>query len=262
MNKRYEIINNIKDAEDRIFAAKILDCIDQVQKYYEPRYTDFMDPSQITKAKKIIKQFDDINCLVTCGIEDCERNIIAFYPSYMSDKDIDLPIHILSVECKSKFDSISHRDILGALMNLGIKREKIGDIIISDNNYYIIVYSDISYYIALNLTKIKHTPTSVNYTEFKDIVRKQDNFKVIASSIASLRLDCILGCGFGESRSSISKEIVKGSVKVNYEVVTDLSRSVFEGDIISVKGKGRIILESVGGITKKGRINIIIKKII
>lgn len=262
MSKRDKIIDSFKYDEDKNLAAKIIDFIEQVQKYYEPRYTVFLDPSQVMKGVGVIEQFHDIKHLVTCGVQGLERNIIAIYPDSMDEEELNLPVTALCISGQSKFEKINHRDILGALMNLGIKREKIGDIIINDDKCYIIVYNDISYYIIINLSKIKHTSVKIDYVEFDHVSQKQDKFKEIVSNTASLRLDAILSCGFGESRSSIVGEIMKGNVKVNFTEVKENSYIINEGDIISLRGHGRIVLDKVIGITKKGRINILIKKII
>lgn len=261
MDKRQKIIDSIGSEEYKELAAKIIDYIRQVQKYYEVRYTYFLDPTQISVAKNILQQFDDISYEVTSGIDNCERNIIAIFPeAYRTEGK--LPIVPLKIGGNFKFESITHRDILGALMNLGIKREKLGDIFVAEDVHFIIAYEDISAYICMNLDRIRNTSVKVNVDDFKNVSRDDIKYKVIKSTVSSLRLDAILSAGYGESRTGISKEIKSGNVKVNWEAVEDLSYSISSGDTISVKGKGRIIVDSVGGITKKGRINIIIKKLI
>lgn len=262
MNKRDSIIDSFKEADERELAAKIIDSVEQVQRLYEVRYTDFLDPASIFKAEKVLKNYFDIKYSITCGVEGCERNIIAIYPDYMSADDIDIPVSALKLTGKSKFDNVTHRDVLGAVMGLGIKREKIGDIIINGDRYYIFARNDISYYIVLNLKMIKHTPVEIDYVDFSDVPKRQDNYKTITSNVASLRLDALLGCGFGESRSSISQEILKGNVKVNWEEVRELSHIIKENDVISLKGRGRIIIDSIGNTTRKGRINVVIKKVL
>ena len=262
MSIRDELVKNILNQDDKILIVKVIDFVEQVQKYFEPRFTQFLDPSQIAKVKKVLNHFVDVKYLITGGINGCERNIVAIYPCFMEDDEISLPIIPLRCLINSKFENISHRDMLGSLMSLGIKREKIGDIIINNNECFIIVLSDISYYIKMYLSKIKHAYVIADDIEFEKIPKTEQNFKIITSNVSSLRLDSILSSGFGESRSSLSSEIRKGNVKVNWDEVRDLSRIIFEGDTISLKGKGRILVESIGSITKKGRINIIIKKII
>jgi RNA-binding protein YlmH len=262
LNKRDKIIDSFKNDEDKNFAARLIDSIEQVQRNYESRFTQFLDPAQIIKAERILTQFSDVKYFVTCGLQDCERNMIVISPDNVAEEKREIPVSALCILFKSKFEKLGHRDVLGALMSIGIKRDVIGDIIMDEDKCFCLVYSDISYFIILNLDKIKHTPVKVDYIEFSKIPKKQENFKEIASSVASMRLDSILSCGYGESRSSIVQEISRGNVKVNWEDVLSSSHIINEGDIISVKGRGRIKIESVDGTTRKGRIRVVIRKII
>jgi len=262
VSKREELLKAVNNSEDKSLYVKIFDYIEQVEKYAEPRFTQFLDPAQVLKAVKVLEKSIDVRFMVTSCISGCERNIICIYPDFMDMGEIIFPITAICIKGSSKFESISHRDILGALMNLGVKREKIGDIILNDDRVYVIVYSDISDYISANLDRIKHTPVTVMYTGFDMVPKREPEYKEIALNVASLRLDAVLSGGFGMSRSSLSKDIKCGNVKVNWEEATELSCSVGEGDVISLKGKGRIILSSIGNTSKKGRINIVIKKII
>lgn len=262
MSKRDKIIESFKYDEDKNFAAKIIDNIEQVQKYFEPRFTQFLDPAQVVKAERILVQYPGIKFHATCGVDGCERNILSIFPDNMTEEEFNIPVSALHISFTSRFEKLSHRDILGALMSIGIKREKIGDIIMDVDECFLLVYSDISYYIMLNLNKIKHAHVKADYIEFSKVSGKQDNFKEIASSVASMRLDSVLSCGYGESRNSIVHEITRGNVKVNWEEIMVPSHIINEGDTISVRGKGRIKIEKVDGTTRKGRIRIVIKKII
>ncbi|HBM79824.1 MAG: YlmH/Sll1252 family protein [Clostridiales bacterium] len=262
MDKRTGIIKYFNSPEDKEFASKIIDTIEQARKNRDVKYTQFLDPAQIKMAEKIIEQFDGIKYTISSGIENCERNIIAVYPDYASFEEIKLPLDAICISYNTKFEKIGHRDVLGAIMSLGIKREKVGDIFFNDNRCFIVVYKDISYYVLTNMTKIKHTPVKAEYIDFKDIKSREYEYKDVMSNVASLRLDSVLSSGFGESRRSISNEILNGNVKVNWEVTEEPHFIVQEGDTISLRGRGRIILYKVLGTTKKGRINILIKKVI
>lgn len=261
MNKRESIIEAFDNDADRVLAAKVIDCIGQVLKYHESRFTHFLDPAEVNKVKKIIGNFD-VKYSISSGVEGCERNIAVIYPAYMAEENIELPVSVLKIHCKNRFEKISHRDMLGALMGLGIKRENIGDIIIGEQVSYVFVYKDISYYVSINLVMVRHTPVVAEYADFKEVPAKRYDYKEIISNVASLRLDAILSAGFGESRSSISREVLAGNVKVNWEETKELSCIIKQGDVLSLKGKGRIILDEIGGTTKKGRTNVKIKRTI
>lgn len=252
----------MKDEQDKNLAARIIDAASEVSRLYSPVFTDFLDPAQTYKAGKILRQFSGIEYIPIPGIEKCERNIIAVYPDYMIPSDLKPPMEALHITGNFKFENISHRDILGAIMSLGIKREKTGDIILDGSEFYIYAANDISYYIMLNLTTIKHSHVSCERIDAASVPEKIDRYKIVKANIASLRLDSICGAGYGCSRTAISDEIKSGGIKVNWEEERNLSRILASGDVISVKGRGRVILDSVGSETKKGRINIILKKII
>lgn len=262
MNKRYSIIDSFKDDNDRRFAAKIIDMAEQVKKTCRQKCTGFLDPSGAIKAERILEQYNDVKYMLTGGVENCERKVCIIYPDYMNEDDVEIPLSVLMINGKSKFDNVSHRDVLGAVLSIGIKREVTGDIIIDKERYYIVVFSEISYYIILNLKMIKHTPVEVEYINFGNVPEKQETYKIISSTIASLRLDCVLSCGFGESRNRMSAEIINGNVRLNWETINDLSHPVKAKDVISLRGKGRIIIDSIGSMTKKGRLNICIKRLL
>lgn len=252
----------MKSEQDKALAARVMDIAEQAAKFYSPAFTDFLDPAQMYKADKILEQFQGIEYSALPGAEKCERNIIAVYPDYMVPSDLQPPIEGLHVTGNFKFENITHRDILGAIMSLGIKREKTGDIILNGPEFYIYVSCDISYYIMLNLSKIKHASVRCERIDMYSVPEKMIRYKIIKANVASLRLDSICSAGFGISRSAISEEIKNGGAKVNWEEERNLSRIINPKDVISVKGRGRAILDSAGNETKKGRINITIKKII
>lgn len=262
MSKRDDIIKSGANEQERALLTKITDLIAQVLKQYEPRFTDFLDPAELRAAERALTQFDGIGYCAGCDESAFERNMISVFPDYMQAEEIEPPIKALKLTGNNRFESISHRDILGALMSLGIRREKTGDIVLSGNDYYIILCGDIADYVADNLVRVRHTPVKAEIIDISDVPERQQFYKRVCANVASLRLDCVCGAGFGESRSASSKYIKSGSVKVNWVEVTDTSFSVGEGDTISKRGSGRIVIDHIGCSTKKGRINIEIKKIL
>ncbi|MFR4319365.1 MAG: YlmH/Sll1252 family protein [Eubacterium sp.] len=141
---------------------------------------------------------------------------------------------------------------LGAILNLGIVRSKIGDIFIKDNIAYVYCLEDIAKFISDNLTKIKHTIVKTDITDYKDISVTPD-FKEIMGTIANIRLDSLIATAFGSSRNSIIPLIESGKVFINSKMTTNNGASIKDGDIISVRGKGRFIFDGVIKTTKKGR---------
>ena len=156
-------------------------------------------------------------------------------------------------------ETVSHRDVLGSLMNLGIKRCKIGDIIINDKVYFE-VKKEITPYILSNLSKIKNR--NVNPEIYIGELEKTYNFEEISLTVSSLRADCIIGSIAKLSRENAKNFITAGKVSVNSLIFDNPSKQLNEGDIISVRGSGKYVFSEVSGTTKKERLKIIIKKYI
>ena len=181
------------------------------------------------------------------------------------DRDMEIrnfiPKTYFEIEGNFKFKSISHRDYLGALLNLGIKREKIGDIIIHDNFCQVVVSEDICDFIIINLEKVSKNKVKVKEITVKDIIESEQNFKEISFTVSCLRLDSVIGGVYNLSRSESLKLIKGEKVHVDYEKIISPSKEIKTNSLISVRGHGRAIIE-IGDMTKKGRIKIRAKIII
>ena len=155
---------------------------------------------------------------------------------------------------------LTHRSILGSVLGLGIKREMIGDIIVQNNLCDIIVSKNIAEYILNNLKFVGHEKVSVKEISFDEIIIPEDTSKEIKTTVSSLRIDNIISAGYGVSREK-SMALVKGEmVKLNHIVVKSAVKMVREGDLISVRGKGRLEIHEIGGTSKSGRIKIVLAR--
>ena len=152
------------------------------------------------------------------------------------------PISVIKIASKNSrySDILTHRDYLGAILNLGITRAKLGDIFIIDNTAYVYCMTEIATFICENITKIKHTFITAEIVENPDFEIKP-NFKNITGIISNVRLDSVISTAFNTSRNSIIPLIENGKVFVNGKMTTSNGYSVCENDIISVRGMGRFI---------------------
>lgn len=196
------------------------------------------------------------------GYDNAERKVIFIYPYYMEYEDIECPLEIVQVEGNFKFKEISHKDYLGAILNLGIVREKIGDIIIHENFCQVVVTSGICDFLTINLNKVSRNKVIVKKISRDDIIPNSPNYKDISFTVSSQRLDCIISGLYNISRQDSLKYINGERVHVNYEKITSPSKEVEDNSLISVRGKGRSIIINVGEITKKGRIKVQAKLIV
>jgi len=255
------LIKHLKTKEDRYLGLRLLDKVEFVLKNYTIGFTDFLDPYQISLCMPILSRIEKIGYITNGIVSGAERQIIILYPEYMNNPDEnDIPINALRINGDFRKTDISHRDVLGAILGLGIKREKIGDIYTYEGYAYIISFKEICDYILYYLDKISKYKVEVEKVSLRDIASLEDNYKLIYSTVPSLRLDVILSVGFEESRSSITKRINNDRVKVNWKPVNQISYFLNPGDIISFKGMGRIQLMELNGKSKKDRFKIIIKR--
>lgn len=194
------------------------------------------------------------------GYPEAERKIYAFCPNTLS-YDFEYPIDCLKIEPKAiKFsETLNHRDYLGALLNLGIERNMIGDILVGEDAAWMFCHNKLTSYFLENLCRVRHTNILIcPVTDPKDLPTPQ--FETISGTCASVRLDSLIALAFQASRSSMVSYIENGSVFVNGRLVSSNGYEPMEGDIISVRGKGRFCFEKTTGTTKKGRIGVHLKK--
>jgi len=262
MFNKQEILETIIVAEDKLFVSKVLDQALLSLKYHEQRYTSFLDPHQQKLLQQKLIKINDIGFHFWGGYEEAERKVLSIYPDYLYPEEDQYPISVLEISGRD-LDGLSHRDFLGSLLSLGIKREKIGDILVSDDSKcYVFVISDICSYLLINLRKVKNCTVLVREVENQNLSLPEKKFKEIHGTVASLRLDSVLSVALGQSRSKVLQYINADKVSVNWELATSSSQMVKEGDVISVRGYGRMVLDQVGGPTRKGRQNITVKRFI
>ncbi|NLY47165.1 MAG: RNA-binding protein [Tissierella sp.] len=244
--------SHIKDGEKLIKMRRILDKIEIVLNKHIVQSTDFLDPYEVYLAKSILNRFDEINYIDYGGYNNSERKMILISPSYMFLDHIEDSLSCIKVE--GDLVTLSHKDYLGALLNLGIKREKVGDILVHKDYGYIIVKDEIGNYVLYNLEKIGNKNVSTTNTTFTDLEIPSVEYKEIKRFLTSLRIDLVISEAFNLSRKDSMDIIKRGFVKINWEPIDKPAKEVSEGDVVSVRGYGRFILYSIEGLSRKGRV--------
>lgn len=174
----------------------------------------------------------------------------------------DFGLVCFKVEWDKRYYELSHRDILGAFMGLGCKREILGDIIFVPEGAQFVADKSFTDYIISNLTQIGAAPVSLTEITEADLLQKEEKVKVISATVAALRLDAVAAAGYGVSRSRMADEIKGQNVKVNWKEAKNVAQPVNEGDIISFRSRGRVEVAEIRGTTKKGRLSITLKRYI
>ncbi|MBS4534203.1 RNA-binding protein [Clostridium sp. D2Q-14] len=258
--KKY--LEHINDKGQIIILRKILDDIEKVIINHSVVSSDFLDPHQRKLSYSILNRFSDIDYYEEGGYDYAERKIIIMYPEYLRHTDLDNEVSAIEVRTKYRYSNLNHKDFLGALLGLGVKREIIGDIIVSDDFAHIIMSKELKDYILLNLDTVGKESVNVKEISLQDIYIKKDEYEKVYTTVSSLRLDTIVSSAFNLSRNDSSKIIKGEKVKVNFQPIDNISYCVNEGDLISVRKKGRMRLESILGESKKGKLKVQINKYI
>lgn len=252
--------DHIKDPDKLIKMRRILDKVKIVKKNHSVESTDFLDPFERSLAKSILNRFTDINFIEYGGFSQSERKVISIFPAYYDEDSIDHGINSLRITDISQ--DLNHRDFLGAILKLGIIRDKIGDILVHEDYGFVILKSETKDFILFHLEKIGNENIKIEEISMDQIIYKEPNYRQVKGFLNSLRLDLVLSNVLKVSRSESSKIINSNKVKVNWEAMDKVSKELEIGDVVSVKGFGRFTIYSLEGHSKKGKLNIIIRILI
>lgn len=257
--QREKIIRYYRASGDADQAAKLLDAAEGALRYRKYKTTDFLDPYGYTIAETVAAQFDRLRLDSDGGYAGAERVKASFTDEdYMGD--VDYAIGAVFMEFDPRYYQLSHRDVLGALMGLGLKREIIGDIIMLPNGCQVVLDFAIIPFVLQQFMKIGAAPVQVSPLPLSQLVAKEEKVKEIRTTVASMRLDVIAAAGFGTSRSKMASDIASDKLKVNWQDAKNAAQSVKQGDIISMRGRGRVEINEIIGQTKKGRISVVLKR--
>lgn len=249
--------DNVAFSEDRLFISKLGDMITLSEKRGAV-YSLFLNSHECAVAQKEFCRIGFENYRFYGAFENAERQMLCVYKEYFSPENCDFPLELVTFRFRQE-SRLSHRDFLGALMSLGIKRETVGDIVIDNGIAQIAVSETIKELIVSEIKKIGNT--GVKYDErFPGVLIKPENYKEIGGTVASLRLDAVAGLALNLSRGKISGIIRGIGIEVNSVLKNECSHILNEGDIFSVRGYGKFKLSEISGETKKGRIHVTVLK--
>lgn len=239
-------------------AALLSDKVYKAKKTWKNFFTDFITPDYQEFLRHLCKT-EDIYVSFFGGKGDFERAV-----GFIGNMPFEgkYPVDIIKIKANSRFENLNHRDYLGAIFSLGIKREKVGDINVYEDGAEIYIHSDISDYVYYSITKIKHVGVSVDKIDIEEAREKKQNFRDMNINISALRLDALVASLTKESRNQSQSLIKSGNIKINYVISDDSSARINVGDLLSIKGYGRFVISDILNITRSDRLNILVKKYI
>lgn len=244
-------------ADEHTFIDQVLSWKDTVERTYQTKRSDFLDPREQMIVKSVIgTNTDTIHWEMDGGIESAERKRVVIHPFYEPIEKETFQCTLLQATYNQKFMNIAHPDVLGAFLSLGIERNKLGDVYVDDGTIQIIVAEEISPYILANFTSIKRANVSFETRDLQEWIGEPDEWTYEDKIISSKRLDVLVKEMYKLSRKDAAQLIQKKHVRVNFKVVEDPAFEVEEGDLFSIRGKGRSSLRSIHGKTRKDRLRI------
>jgi RNA-binding protein YlmH len=245
------LIKLARNDEERRFVARLDELVQKAAQGIAGQ-SDFLDLRQQDLALAVAVNSSGISWHLTGGYEEAERKRLIVFPDW--DQEANNQIAYLLVRHKDyQEQTIGHRDYLGAVLNLGIKREKLGDIVVQNPVAFLIIDIDLTNFVCQQLSRVKHCSVSVEIISSADFVFEPPQLTTLKISLASLRLDAAIAASFNLPRSDVNSFIEGGKVKLNQLETYKPSASVKTGDLVSVRGLGRFRLEDIGGISRKGR---------
>lgn len=258
MISKTKIILPTDDDEIKLVLSKACDLYNRAFTTSKSFYTKFLSPLEAATIRQRFPQ-NEICIKFFGGYDDAERCMCAFYTD---EYDLFYPLVALKLKPKSKNASLTHRDYLGSVLSLGIKRETLGDIIIRNEDTVMFCTDDMADYIADNLFKIGGTGVAITKEYMVDNLEIQREFQTVSATVSSLRCDCVIASALNLSRGKALELIDRGLATHNYEIIKSSHKLVADGDTLSVRGHGKFKVQTSGNLTKKGRIHINILKYI
>ncbi|MBD2493448.1 photosystem II S4 domain protein [Nostoc sp. FACHB-280] len=243
----------LKGVENRDTVARVIDQAEQAIKTWEVVLTDFLSPPELAEIQRVFNRLTEVQLLAWGGYPQAERQRIAIARGELPLDQSQVAIVALEIAGNFLFDTASHRDFLGAMLGTGIVREKTGDIIVlGERGAQVIVVPEMAEFLEMNLQQVRSVPVKTQRIDISELKIREPKKKELTTVEASLRLDAIASAGFGMSRSKMVDLIDGGDVRVNWKEITQASFQVKSGDLVAIRGKGRLEVGEVA-ITKKDR---------
>lgn len=247
---------------EEVLKKHLLDLANGASRKSIVTFSDFLNLNELNIFHNISQKFSYVEWKTFGGYEAAERQIAAFIPDALY-YDWEYPISCLEIRpLNEKFsDALTHRDYLGAILNLGLDRGKLGDILVDEKCAYVFCITAMAEFITRELVRIRHTSVlckEIPIKEFHISVKTE----TIRGTVASVRLDSVLALAFRSSRSSLVGLIEGGRVFVNGKMIVSNGYTLKEGDLVSARGLGKFCYVGMTSHTKKGRCYVEIEKYI
>jgi photosystem II S4 domain protein len=243
----------LKGIENRDIVARVIDNAEQAIKTWEVVMTDFLPPPELAEIQRLFSRLTEVHLLSWGGYPQAERQRLAIARSDLPLDQSQVELVALDIAGNFLFDTATHRDFLGAMLGTGIVRDKTGDIIVlGERGAQVIVAPELADFLEMSLKQVRSVPVTTRRIDLSELKIREPKKKELTTVEASLRLDAVASAGFGMSRSKMVDLIDGGDVRVNWKDTTQASSQLKTGDLVAIRGKGRLEVGEIA-VTKKDR---------
>jgi RNA-binding protein YlmH len=242
--------------EELPFVERALEMLSQVERKQTMRLTDFLDPRQLAILQSLRSQVSGVEVTANGGYPDAERVRAVIHPDYLEVEREEFQLALMQIEGNQRFVKLEHRDVMGALLNIGLKREKFGDIFVEEAGCQVILAREIAEFVRMQVTQIHRIPVELTEVPLDQVLTPSVRRAEKSVTVSSPRVDALIGEVYHLSRAKALVPIRAGKLKINWKVVDDPSRQVQAGDVISLAGYGRFQVLELTGPTRSGRMRI------
>lgn len=259
MDKNILIAKVAQDPEDRLLLARVLDKYSQTERRGIPSATGFLSPREQAMATALLNTagirsgycFDG-------GYENAERKLLAFLPEWAEDAAGELAF--LRAEFHGQDSALTHRDILGSLMGLGVTRERVGDILVSPHSADVVVSPSLREHLLREWDSAGRVRLTVSEIGREELLLPEVKVTQVQDTVSSLRLDAVVSAAFSMSRGRAGELIAAGKVSLDHTPCLKPDKPVAEGGVITARGFGKAVVRECARVSKKGRIILVMDR--
>lgn len=248
--------------DEKPFVDRAMEWVERSAQLHQLKRTDFLDPRQAQILQMLANRNVDVQLRLAGGYPEAERCRAIIGPEYRYLDDEPVGLSVLAVNGGGTHLELDHGDYLGALLGLGVKRDRIGDIHVHEDYAHIIVLDEIADYLNVHLRQVHRANVLTEIIPILKLEPVVPALQEMSFTVASMRLDGIASDVYRISRTKIVDPIRAGRCRVNWKTAENPSEQLKLGDVVSLKGLGRFKVLEIDGMTKKGRIRVKVGKFI
>lgn len=261
MDKRDLLDRLAANGDERLLLGRVWDKYEQCRRRNIPVVTGFLSPAEQELVRRLMGALDVREGWVLWGGYDtAQRRQTHFLPDWQTEPDFEAVAALRATFYEP--NSLTHRDVLGSLMGLGITRESVGDILVAEQSVDVLVTEPVRRFLLDSWDSAGRVRLKVQPIGPTELQVPEEKVKLLRDTVSSLRLDAVASAGFRMARGKAAELITSGRVQVNWRECTKPDKLLTAGDTVSARGFGKFELTEVGGVTKKGRTSIVLKRYI